>query len=803
MRHSLLFAWLLAVGSSGALAQTVDLVPGPTSTPGFDAATHVPAAHFGTLPLLYSNGGLATGTTTGSGVAVPTAGYQWSEVQADAGNTTESNTNAGFSCSVTTTTIFRCADDFTIPVGETWTIEAVAAFAYQTGYAGVASPIVSGTLQIWDGPPNDPGSTILFGDTSTNRLLTSFEANLYRVFNTTTPPPGSAPGTTRRIWENVLAVSPTLSLPAGTYWVDFNTTVTANAAHFTPAVTTPGTRGVPGANALQFTGAGWVATIDTGNPATAPDVPQDFPIQIYGTSVAPTYTVTAPAPGPVLIAGARTVVRWNGAGVPDRNVDVDVFLRKGAGPEVLVGSGPNRGRLKVTIPAVAVSGSDYTFVVRLQSDPSVFGASAAVAVSNTAEQYTFSEPDANESWARGFLRTVVWTTPPTAPTGTVTLTLQRDNGTVIFSAAGEPDDGSFDYAIPSNLATGNDVFFTITNEADGAFLGRSPAFDIVRIEPSIPFEGDTWTVGTQQIVAWNGGAANANGVVRLSLRGVSNGYSRSLASNVPYPNELAFITVPSTGNVPPPGQYFVQLLYTYTPPGGSEVRYVSNSNVFTVVNPAAPVVVERHFASPLAAEDTRETLVAVRGLGEGAEVGVFAPMGDGTPVLLASGVVEAGEALIAVPSDIVDGDGELAFGAGTTLTLRAVDGGVESALEASSVTLGEGAVASAVRFTAGEVVTVTVSKDAAGGATDALALVGVMPNPTSGTASVRFTLSSSEAVTVTVYDVLGRVVATLFDGTAPAGASAVPVPAGLNAGVYVVRVSTESTSAASRFTVIR
>jgi len=80
---------------------------------------------------------------------------------------------------------------------------------------------------------------------------------------------------------------------------------------------------------------------------------------------------------------------------------------------------------------------------------------------------------------------------------------------------------------------------------------------------------------------------------------------------------------------------------------------------------------------------------------------------------------------------------------------------------------------------------------------------GVVPNPTSGGAVVRFTLSSSEAVTVTVYDLLGRMVATLFDGTASAGANAVSVPSSLNAGVYVVRVSTASTSATSRFTVIR
>ena len=45
---------------------------------------------------IYDNGGLSTGAVTSSGISAPT-GYTWSEAQSEAGNTTESNTNAGFS----------------------------------------------------------------------------------------------------------------------------------------------------------------------------------------------------------------------------------------------------------------------------------------------------------------------------------------------------------------------------------------------------------------------------------------------------------------------------------------------------------------------------------------------------------------------------------------------------------------------------------------------------------------------------------------------------------------------------------
>ena len=293
----LLLALAFLGTATTATAQSADRQQedrGPVAMPGFNPHTHVPApSALGPLPLLYSNGGLSTGPTTGSGVAAP-AGYEWSEVQNDAGNTTQSNTTAGVSCSVTATTVFRCADDFTVPAGETWTIDAVSGFAYQTGYAGAGSPFLFGTLRIWDGPPNDPTSTVVFGDTLTNALAESSEAGLYRVFNTTTPPPGSAPGTTRRIWENILTTDGTVALPSGTYWVDYNFQVDASAANFAPTVTVPGARGRAGDNALQRTASGWVPIVDTGNPADAPDVPQDFPFQLYGTSSGGTATEEGP-----------------------------------------------------------------------------------------------------------------------------------------------------------------------------------------------------------------------------------------------------------------------------------------------------------------------------------------------------------------------------------------------------------------------------------------------------------------------------------------------------------------------------
>ena len=77
------------------------------------------------------------------------------------------------------------------------------------------------------------------------------------------------------------------------------------------------------------------------------------------------------------------------------------------------------------------------------------------------------------------------------------------------------------------------------------------------------------------------------------------------------------------------------------------------------------------------------------------------------------------------------------------------------------------------------------------------------PNPTAGAATVAFELSEPSDVSVEVFDVLGRRVATLATGAQAAGPVRVDVPAGLTPGLYVVRVQTSAGAATTRFTVVR
>ena len=80
-------------------------------------------------------------------------------------------------------------------------------------------------------------------------------------------------------------------------------------------------------------------------------------------------------------------------------------------------------------------------------------------------------------------------------------------------------------------------------------------------------------------------------------------------------------------------------------------------------------------------------------------------------------------------------------------------------------------------------------------------VTGVSPNPFSNEASVRFTLTDAADVRLTVYDVLGRQVAVLVEGTLDAGSHTATFDArGLSPGTYVYRLVTGSTVQTGRMT---
>ena len=78
------------------------------------------------------------------------------------------------------------------------------------------------------------------------------------------------------------------------------------------------------------------------------------------------------------------------------------------------------------------------------------------------------------------------------------------------------------------------------------------------------------------------------------------------------------------------------------------------------------------------------------------------------------------------------------------------------------------------------------------------------PNPVSGVSTVDYLVDQDGPVTIAVYDVTGRLVKTLLQGTRPGGPGQTRLDAAdMPAGVYFVRMSTDLKSVSRKITVVR
>lgn len=219
---------------------------------------------------IFSNGGIVTNPGAGSfGADVSQA-----SATANSGGSSAFLSGAGPG--------FRIADDFTVPVTETWTVTSITNMLYITSTAGTygnppTSPITSISLNIWNGNPSVGGSFIVASSTT---LGTATWTNVYRTFN------GTLINDQRPVFA-VQATFPSVVLTPGTYYMDIQAAgISPNGTTtvFMPFVmTAPG--GVPTTtvgNAFQMSAAGVWALTSVGSALQ----PVEFPFSVQGSIAA-------------------------------------------------------------------------------------------------------------------------------------------------------------------------------------------------------------------------------------------------------------------------------------------------------------------------------------------------------------------------------------------------------------------------------------------------------------------------------------------------------------------------------------
>jgi len=208
--------------------------------------------------IFYSNGPVSNSAGTGAGGADESILY----------NLTHGMTTLGLGHQ--TPSDRRIADDFKL--NNAMNLRQVIFYAYQTG-SPTTSTFTGVTLQIWNGKPDEPGSSVVWGDTTTNVLDSTDWSGIYRIAE-------SNPGDSLRpIMSNLVNVETVL--PAGTYWLDWSATGSAAfSGPWAPPIALVGGITDTG-NGQQFFG-GWGPVTDSGSGD-----PQGFPFELLGNVIGP------------------------------------------------------------------------------------------------------------------------------------------------------------------------------------------------------------------------------------------------------------------------------------------------------------------------------------------------------------------------------------------------------------------------------------------------------------------------------------------------------------------------------------
>lgn len=252
----LILTVMVCVDTAGAQNDLAPSVP-PGTPPAVQSRTamawRTATAWTPTGTVLFNNGPFINSTGTGSG------GTDESVLQ----DVSLGMNVLGFGHQISSSN--RIADDFTVPAGG-WRIDTITFFAYQTG-STTTSTINAVNCRIWDGLPAAPGSTVVFGDTTTNLLASTIWAEVYRVTETTT---GAA--TNRPIMANTVNIG--VTLPAGTYWVDWQVGGTLASGPWAPPITING-QAATGNGLQSVSGGAYFPVFDVASQ-------QGFPFVICG-----------------------------------------------------------------------------------------------------------------------------------------------------------------------------------------------------------------------------------------------------------------------------------------------------------------------------------------------------------------------------------------------------------------------------------------------------------------------------------------------------------------------------------------
>jgi len=182
-----------------------------------------------------------------------------------------------------------------------------------------------------------------------------------------------------------------------------------------------------------------------------------------GQSTASSITVTAPNGGQNWVRGTAHTITWTSTGSPGANVKIEL-LKAGVLNTVISSSTANDGSYSWTISSTQTLGTDYKIRITSTSITSITDSSDNnfAITSTAASSITVTTPNGGQTWARGSVHTITWTSTGN-PGAYVKIELLKGGVSVGVASSSTANDGSYDWTISSTRAVGTDYKIRITS----------------------------------------------------------------------------------------------------------------------------------------------------------------------------------------------------------------------------------------------------------------------------------------------------------------------------------------------------
>ncbi|WMJ72965.1 CARDB domain-containing protein [Cytophagaceae bacterium ABcell3] len=227
--------------------------------------------------------------------------------------------------------------------------------------------------------------------------------------------------------------------------------------------------------------------------------------EVYIEVVKPSITVVNPNGGETVFLGQDRLITWQKDGAFSPNVSIDYSPDNGSTWEEVVERIANNESYTWTVPTTLEPGSAYLIRIRDEIDTTIVDVSDAPF---TVEQpsLTVTAPNGGEIYYNGVSRAIRWNSRGLGSSRDLEINLTTvDSTNVMLIASGTRNSGSFNWAIPQDLAPGeylikiNDLTDTgILDYSDAPFTISKPSLSLVT-----PSGGENWYNGQVRQIRWN------------------------------------------------------------------------------------------------------------------------------------------------------------------------------------------------------------------------------------------------------------------------------------------------------------